>query len=103
MTNTPDASNTQCKVLPSEPAQILGVDDLHHREDGDHPARLHTPTEAAEVLSVPESWLRRKAGQRRVPSTKLGKHLRFSHADLARIAAGGERPVRQSRIRPGRS
>jgi excisionase family DNA binding protein len=62
-------------------------------------ALLYTPAEAAALLAVPEAWLRRKAGQRLIPATKLGKHVRFSRADLARIAADSEQPVRQ----PGRA
>ncbi len=60
---------------------------------------LYTPREAARLLSVPESWLRRKAGQRRIPCTMLGKHLRFSQADLARITTDGAQTVRQTRGR----
>ncbi|MCP2304082.1 helix-turn-helix domain-containing protein [Actinokineospora globicatena] len=69
---------------------------------------LFTPTQAADLLQVKESWLRRRAGQRRVPSTALGKHLRFSRADLERIAADAARPAtgpgtstRPTRSRPG--
>jgi excisionase family DNA binding protein len=64
--------------------------------DGDqsHPGVLYTPTEAAERLAIPESWLRRKAGQRLIPCTKLGKHLRFSPNDLARIARDGAQAAR---------
>jgi len=41
---------------------------------------LRTPAEAASMLAVKESWLRRQAGLWRIPSTMLGKHLRFSDA-----------------------
>jgi len=54
--------------------------------------RLYTPAEAADLLTVGESWLRRKAAARVVPCTLLGKHLRFSAADLAAIAAAAARP-----------
>ncbi len=60
---------------------------------------LLTPGQAAQLLSVPESWLRRKAGLRLIPATYIGKHLRFSPADLAAIAHAGARPARQ----PGRA
>jgi excisionase family DNA binding protein len=60
-------------------------------------ARLFTPADAAAVLAVPESWLRRKAGRRLIPSTFLGKHLRFSAADLAAIVDAGSRPARSLR------
>jgi excisionase family DNA binding protein len=48
---------------------------------------LYTPAQAAALLQVPESWLRRRAAQRRVACTFLGKHLRFSRADLDAIVA----------------
>lgn len=55
---------------------------------------LYTPREAAELLGVKESWLRRKAAAREVPCTFVGKHLRFSRADLEAIVAAGARPAR---------
>lgn len=59
------------------------------------PPRLYTPAEAARFLKVPESWLRRQAGQRRIPGTYLGKHLRFSVANLRDIADAGTRTPRR--------
>ena len=50
---------------------------------------LYTPAEAAKLLAVRESWLRSRAAARTVPCTFVGKHLRFSHADVVRIAAAG--------------
>jgi excisionase family DNA binding protein len=58
---------------------------------------LHTPAEAATMLAVKESWLRRQAGLRRIPSTMLGKHLRFSATDLAEIVRHGHRVSRAAR------
>jgi excisionase family DNA binding protein len=64
---------------------------------------LYTPLEAAALLRVRESWLRRKAAARQIPCTFLGKHLRFSAADLTAIVAQaaqaptGRRPRRRSR------
>lgn len=57
-------------------------------------ALLYTPAQAARLLSVPESWLRKRAGQRLIPCTLLGKHLRFSRRDLTAIADAGARPPR---------
>jgi excisionase family DNA binding protein len=54
---------------------------------------LYTPAEAAQQLRVRESWLRKKAAAREVPCTFLGKHLRFSPADLATIIASSARPA----------
>ncbi|WP_441173107.1 helix-turn-helix domain-containing protein [Micromonospora palomenae] len=68
--------------------------------------RLYTPAEAAALLRVSESWLRRRAGRRQIPCTFLGKHLRFSAADLAAIIAAaaepatGRRPNRRRRRPP---
>ncbi|MGC9668517.1 helix-turn-helix domain-containing protein [Planosporangium sp. 12N6] len=62
---------------------------------------LFTPAEAAAQLRIRESWLRRKAAARQVPCTFLGKHLRFSGADLTAIVAQhgqaptGRRPRRR--------
>jgi excisionase family DNA binding protein len=55
--------------------------------------RLHTPAQAAELLTVPESWLRRQAGRRRIPCTYVGRHLRFSDRDLDAIIAAGAQTV----------
>ena len=60
------------------------------------PALLHTPAEAAEILHVKESWLRRRAGQRRIPCSRLGKHLRFSDADLRAIVTSAAHPARNT-------
>ncbi|MEU8158798.1 helix-turn-helix domain-containing protein [Micromonospora parva] len=67
---------------------------LHHTTAGhdEQDPRLYTPAEAAARLRVPESWLRRRAGRRQIPCTFLGKHLRFSSADLAAIIAAGAQP-----------
>lgn len=60
---------------------------------------LHTPAEAARLLTVRESWLRRQAGQRRISATYLGRHLRFSDDDLRAIIGSCTRPVRRSDTR----
>jgi excisionase family DNA binding protein len=53
--------------------------------------QLYTPAEAAEMLKVPESWLRKKAAARTVPCTFVGKHLRFSAGDIEKIITAGAR------------
>ena len=60
---------------------------------------LYTPTEAARLLRVRESWLRKKAAARDIPCTFLGKHLRFSPADLAAIVAASARPAVGRKVR----
>ena len=63
---------------------------------------LYTPAEAAEVLAVKESWLRRKAGMRAVACTFLGRHLRFSTADLRAITTQGAHTPKKRPGRPSR-
>lgn len=64
---------------------------------GDPAPVLFTPAQAAELLQVRESWLRRRAARRLVPCTLLGKHLRFSRANLHQIVAEGARPAATAR------
>lgn len=63
---------------------------------GDPVPVLFTPTQAADLLQVPESWLRRRAARRLVPCTFLGKHLRFSRANLDQIVTAAARPATTS-------
>lgn len=64
---------------------------------GDLVPTLFTPAQAADLLQVPESWLRRRAARRLVPCTFLGKHLRFSRANLNQIIAEAVRPAASAR------
>jgi excisionase family DNA binding protein len=57
----------------------------------DEPQLLYTADQAAGLLQVSASWLRKKATARAIPCTFVGKHLRFSRADLAAILAEGRR------------
>jgi excisionase family DNA binding protein len=60
-------------------------------EDRAQPRLLHTPEQAAALLQVPASWLRKKAAAGDIPRTKIGRHLRFSDADLNAIIRHGSR------------
>ncbi|KNE83838.1 hypothetical protein ADZ36_02530 [Streptomyces fradiae] len=65
------------------------------------PARLlHTPEQAAELLQVPASWLRKKAAAGLIPCTRVGRHLRFSTADVETVIRNGARPARRPGARP---
>jgi hypothetical protein len=55
--------------------------------------QLFTATETAEILKVPESWLKAKATARVIPCTFVGKHLRFSDQDISEIINVGARPA----------
>lgn len=50
---------------------------------------LYTAEQAAALLQIPASWLRRKATARAVPCVFIGKHLRFSPHNLEMIIQGG--------------
>jgi excisionase family DNA binding protein len=52
--------------------------------------RLLTFADAAAILNVPESWLRKKAAAREVPFTRLGRHVRFTDDHLRAIVEQGE-------------
>ena len=54
------------------------------------PIKLYTFAEAAELLHVPETWLRKKASARAVPFTRLGRYIRFTDEHLSRIIDVGE-------------
>lgn len=66
---------------------------------------LFTPKQAAQLLQVRESWLRRRAAQRTVQCTFLGKHLRFSRDDLEKIAEEAAQNTKRtnSNIEPPRT
>lgn len=70
-------------------------------EDSAEPPVIYTPAEAAVVLAVPESWLRRQAGQRAIPCTRIGRHVRFSAADLHAIVAPARPSGPSTAPRPG--
>lgn len=48
---------------------------------------LLTVDEAAAYLQVSTSWLRKRVAARAVPCVRLGRSVRFSSDDLARIVA----------------
>lgn len=74
--SAPRATHSQ-NPSESSPHPVAGAD----------ASLLYTPAQAAALLQVRESWLRRNARTRTIPCTFLGRHLRFSPADLAAIVA----------------
>ena len=57
--------------------------------DGQMLDRLMTTEEAAKLLNVSYSWLK-KAAQRGVPCTHIGRAVRFSSAHINAIVEAGE-------------
>jgi excisionase family DNA binding protein len=62
---------------------------------------LYTAEQAAALLQVSPTWLRKKATARQVPSTFVGRYLRFSADDIAAILRSGTRPASSARRPPG--
>lgn len=44
-------------------------------------------------LGVTRSWVRNAVSARRIPHTRVGRHVRFSEEHFAAIVAAGETPV----------
>ncbi|GAA4666711.1 helix-turn-helix domain-containing protein [Amycolatopsis dongchuanensis] len=79
-----------------------GIRPLTDQRAADPAPVVFTPAQAAELLQVRESWLRRRAARRQVPCTFLGKHLRFSRANLEQIVADAALPAANAQRRtPG--
>lgn len=55
--------------------------------------RLLNIAEAAAYLNIPAATLRGKVTQRKVPFTRIGRHVRFTPQHLAAIIAAGEQPA----------
>ncbi|MFC3891286.1 helix-turn-helix domain-containing protein [Lentzea rhizosphaerae] len=55
---------------------------------------LFTADQAAQLLQVRASWLRRRATARAIPCRFLGKYLRFSRDDIDQIAEESKQDVR---------
>lgn len=69
-------------TVREDSADIAG----NHTNDQTEQPLLYTAEQAAGLLQVRPSWLRRKAAARAVPCRYLGKHLRFSRVDIEAIA-----------------
>src|SRR5437773_4624116 len=54
-------------------------------DHGQGPPTLYTSDEAAEILRVKKSWLKRQAAARKIPFTMLGRSYRFTSAHLSAI------------------
>lgn len=84
---------------PHRPSSVRSANIGSDTGDPSEPV-LYTADQAAALLQVRPSWLRRKAAARAVPCRYLGKHLRFSRADIHAIADASAQPPRQRRRTP---
>jgi excisionase family DNA binding protein len=60
---------------------------------------LLTTEEAAELLNVSYSWMKKAAQRGDVPCTRIGRGVRFSPAHLQAIVEAGERQGMSARRR----
>lgn len=96
-------SNQHDKKPPEQAGSVYSAGSGERRDQAaDTVSEVFTPEEAAALLKVPESWLRKRASARQVPCTFLGKHLRFSAADLEQIISAGHRAPASGGARPRR-
>lgn len=64
------------------------------------PTRLYTMKEAAEILKVSESWLKKQVAARKVRHVRMGRNVRFTDALLDDIIEKRiQEPRRQSSAR----
>ena len=54
---------------------------------------LLTLAEVATLLSVPESWLRKRVASHTVPCTRLGRHIRFTRQQVDQIVLAAHQPT----------
>ncbi|MCW2498744.1 MAG: DNA-binding protein [Frankiales bacterium] len=59
------------------------------------PAQLLTPADVAELLSVTEAWVRRRAAAHLIPCTRLGRQVRFTAEQVQQIVETAAQPVAQ--------
>ncbi|MCL7377048.1 helix-turn-helix domain-containing protein [Streptomyces sp. 35G-GA-8] len=95
---TDSVSEPKCLSRPDEPSPTAGtaletapavIPDRQPGGGGEEALRLYTADQAAQLLQIPVSWLRKKATAHAVPHTRIGRHLRFSASDLKSIIRTG--------------
>jgi excisionase family DNA binding protein len=87
---TPGPASAVPRTAPDDQPPTEAAAALH---DAAPDTLLYTPEQAGRLLNISAAWLRRAAGQGRIPATYLGKHLRFSHQDLTEAIAAARRPA----------
>ena len=92
---------------PTSPSPVVvvpsvvrgGHDEAGQEDDVERLDRLMTTEEAAELLNVSYSWLKKAAQRGDVPCTHIGRAVRFSHAHVHAIVEAGETQFIQTRRR----
>jgi excisionase family DNA binding protein len=84
----PDAAPAHDDKTPAPPSSTHRT---HEPDDLVSQQLLFTTTQAAALLEVRASWLRKKTAAGLIPHTRLGRHVRFSQDDLAAIIRDGAR------------
>jgi hypothetical protein len=78
----------------TEPVDPVVAETAPESDTRDTAPILYTADQAATMLQVRPSWLRRRAAARAVPCRFLGKHLRFARQDIEEIAAAARHAAR---------
>lgn len=60
---------------------------------------MFTFAQTAGITSMPESWLRKATADRSIAFHKVGKHVRFTHGDIADLIATTAVPIGVSPLR----
>jgi len=63
--------------------------------------RLLTASEVAELLSVPESWVRESSRSGAIPCVRLGRYVRYEEAAVLAWLESCRRPGRPIGLRAG--
>lgn len=64
------------------------------------PDHLLSMQEVADYLNVSVFWVKEQVRFKRVDCTRIGKHVRFTHEQVAAIIAGREQKAIRRRQRP---
>ena len=80
-------------ALVADPARPSAAADLARGRSSDSAPVLLTVEQAAGMLAVPTSWLKQRVASHAVACTRLGRHIRFTHEQLAAIVTMNEQPV----------
>ena len=78
--------------MQSERERTANRREVAVRDDG-RVMPLLTLDEAAGILRVPASWLRHRVANREIACTRLGRHIRFTHDQVAAIVDSSAQSV----------
>lgn len=105
LSSDPHHASRAAGTPPTEPATThtpVHTSTREHRDERTGLARdvrLFTADQATDLLQIPASWLRKKAAAGHIAHTRIGRHLRFSRADLEQLINSGRRSAGRRPLR----